>query len=188
MTLTINNELNATVVITHQVNGENQRDYQKWLDEIVPIAKSYPGHLGVVIIKPVPGVTVTFTIVIRFDSKYNLLAWMKSQDRAQLIRKVQPFLADEDKFEVLKGLDFWFSPEGVKSKIPTRWKQFIVTWTAIYPLVTTVSIIQDLIIQRCYLNPNHYLKTLFATGFVVLMMVYVVMPRYTKLVHKWLFH
>jgi uncharacterized protein len=188
MTLPINNELNATVVITHQVNEEHQRDYQKWLDEIVPIAKSYPGHLGVVIIKPVPGVTVTFTIVIRFDSKYNLLGWMGSQDRAQLISKVQPFLADEDKFEVLKGLDFWFSPEGVKSKIPIKWKQFIVTWTAIYPLVTAVSIIQDFIFHKFYINFSHYLNSLFATGIVVLLMVYVVMPRYTKLVHKWLFH
>ena len=188
MTISMDNELSATVVISHRVKDEHQSDYQKWLDEIVPIAKSYPGHMGVVVIKPVPGATVTYTIVIRFDTQDNLLSWMGSQSRTQLISRVQPFLADEDKFEVLKGLDFWFSPDGVTTKIPTRWKQCIVTWTAIYPLVTAVTIIQGIIFKRFYINPNHYLNSLIVTAIVVLMMVYVVMPRYTKLVHKWLFH
>jgi len=34
---------------------------------------------------------------------------------------------------------------------------------------------------------DHYLTTLVVTGTVVLLMVYVVMPRYTKLIRRWVF-
>ena len=41
--------------------------------------------------------------------------------------------------------------------------------------------------QRFGLPDNRYLRTLIVTCIVVLLMVYVVMPRYTKAVHRWLF-
>jgi len=37
------------------------------------------------------------------------------------------------------------------------------------------------------LPENRYLDTLVVTGIAVLLMVYIVMPRYTKLIHQWLF-
>lgn len=187
MNFSMDNELNATVVISHRIKDEHQSNYEKWLDEIVPLAKTYPGHLGVVIIRPVPGATVTYTIVIRFDTRDNLLTWMGSRERTRLINKVQPFLAEDDKFEVLSGLDFWFTPEDVKARLPTHWKQFLVTWSAVYPLVIGVSMILENFIQKFTIYENHYLKLLLTTGIVVLLMVYVVMPRYTKMVHRWLF-
>ncbi len=85
------------------------------------------------------------------------------------------------------GLDFWFTPEGAKAKLPTRWKQFLVTWSAIFPLVTGASIGVNWAVHQLELADNFYLKTLFVTCVVVSLMVYVVMPRYTKLVSRWLF-
>ncbi len=62
---------------------------------------------------------------------------MESPTRARLIEKVQPlFVAGDDFFS--SGLDFWFSPAGAKAKVPVRWKQYLVTWSAIYPLVLGV--------------------------------------------------
>ena len=37
------------------------------------------------------------------------------------------------------------------------------------------------------LPSNRYIDTLLSTGAVVLLMVYLVMPRYTRLVQRWLF-
>jgi antibiotic biosynthesis monooxygenase (ABM) superfamily enzyme len=34
----------------------------------------------------------------------------------------------------------------------------------------------------------YYLNMLAITGIVVLLMVYIVMPRYTKLIHRWLYN
>ncbi|WP_036302110.1 antibiotic biosynthesis monooxygenase [Methylotenera sp. L2L1] len=187
MTFTLDTEQTATVVISHHVRDDAKLDYEAWLNEIIPVSKSYPGHLGVSIVHPVAGATVTYTIVIRFDTRKNLITWMKSDDRKNLIKKVQPYLVEEDKFFVRSGLDFWFTPEEAKAKLPTKWKQFLITWSAIFPLVLTTSALVDWLTTTIPISLNHELKVLSITFFVVFMMVYVVMPRYTKLVHKWLF-
>jgi len=187
MTFTLDTEQTATVVISHHVRDDVKLDYEAWLNEIIPVSKSYPGHLGVSIVHPVAGATVTYTIIIRFDTRKNLLTWMKSGDRKNLIRKVQPYLVEDDKFFVRSGLDFWFTPEEAKAKLPTKWKQLLMTWSAIFPLVLAMSAVIDWLATSAHIPLGHELKVLSTTFLVVLMMVYVVMPRYTKLVHKWLF-
>jgi hypothetical protein len=112
---------------------------------------------------------------------------MHSRDRQHLIDKVRPFLAEDDKFRVLEGRDSWFTPETVKAKLPTRWKQFLVTWSAIYPLVLLMSHLITSAMRELKLPENFYLRMLCVTCAVVWLMVYVVMPRYTRLVHNWLF-
>ncbi len=187
MTTTFDTEQTATVVISHHVKDDAKIQYEAWLNEIMPVAKSYPGHMGVGIVHPVAGASVTYTVIIRFDTRQNLLSWMESDDRKNLIKKVQPYLVEDDKFFVRSGLDFWFTPEQAKAKLPTKWKQFLITWSAIFPLVLTMSALVDLLATSTHLTLGHELKVLGTTFLVVLMMVYVVMPRYTKLVHKWLF-
>ena len=177
----------ATVVISHHIRPGQEANYEKWLREIVPLAKTYPGHIGVQIIRPVAGATTKYTAIVRFDSREHLLAWMASKDRKRLIEKAQSLLADDDKFSVLSGLDFWFTPEGAKVRLPTRWKQFLATWSAIYPLVVGLPLALKPVMGQLGALDNDYVKTLIVTGITVLLMVYVIMPRYTKLLQQWLF-
>jgi hypothetical protein len=177
----------ATVVISHHIKTGREQDYENWLQEIVPVAKAHPGHMGVQIIRPVPGATTKYTVIIRYDTRDNLLAWMGSAERQRLIDKARPFLADDDRFYVRSGLDFWFTPEGAQARLPTRWKQFLVTWSAIYPLVLLSSLLVNALVHWLALPDALYLKILIVSCVVVSLMVYVVMPRYTKLVSHWLF-
>ena len=125
----------ATVVITHKVRNDKQAEYENWLEEIAPRCKAFPGHLDWHIVRPIHGLSENFTVIIRFDTKAHLQAWMESPVRAGLIEKAAPLLAAGDNFLISSGLDFWFTPEEAKAKIPLRWKQTLVTWSAIYPLV-----------------------------------------------------
>ena len=79
-------------------------------------------------------VTHTYTVIIRFDTTEHLKLWMGSHDRDRLIKKVEPFLVGADDFYISSGLDFWFTPAGAKARVPVRWKQFLITWSAIFPL------------------------------------------------------
>jgi uncharacterized protein len=177
----------ATVVITHKVRNDMQAEYANWLDEIAPQCKAFPGHLDWHIIRPIPGLSENFTVIIRFDTKAHLQAWMESPVRARLIEKATPWLAAGDNFYIGSGLDFWFTPGEAKAKIPRRWKQALVTWSAIYPLVLGVPLILLPMLHALGLAPNHYVDTALVTASVVALMVYMVMPRYTKLIHRWLF-
>ncbi|WP_018295081.1 antibiotic biosynthesis monooxygenase [Mariprofundus ferrooxydans] len=177
----------ATVVITHRLRNDKHAEYEKWLEEIAPLCKAFPGHLDWHIIRPIPGLTETYTIVIRFDTEAHLKGWMESPTRARLIEKVRPLFVTGDDFFVSSGLDFWFTPAGAQAKVPVRWKQCLVTWSAIYPLVLGVPLLIVPVLRHMGVPDNNFITTLAVTGVVVFLMVYVVMPYYTKLIRQWLF-
>jgi len=177
----------ATVVISHRVRDGQQDKYNDWLNEISPLCRKSRGNLDLQIIRPITGLTATYTIVIRFDSTEHLSDWINSDVRKGLIEKVRPLLASDDDFFIRSGLDFWFTPEGARAKVPLRWKQFFLTWSAIYPLALGMPLAIVPVLRLVGLPSNNYLDTLFVTVAVVFLMVYVIMPRYTRLVQRWLF-
>jgi uncharacterized protein len=112
---------------------------------------------------------------------------MASSERQRLISKVQPLLVGNDDFYVSSGLDFWFTPHGAKAQIPVRWKQYLITWSAIFPLALGVPYVVAPLLRMSPLLAGSLIHTLAVTALVVFLMVYVVMPRYTRLVQGWLF-
>ena len=177
----------ATVVITHRVRIDKHGEYERWLEEIAPLCRASPGHLDWHIVRPIQGVTETYTVIIRFDTAEHLKDWMQSSGRHRLIEKVQPLFVGADDFYISSGLDFWFTPAGAKAKLPVRWKQYLLTWSAIYPLALAVPFAVAPALRWVGVPASLPITTLAVTAVVVFLMVYVVMPRYTRLVHRWLF-
>lgn len=177
----------ATVVITHRVRLDCHADYERWTEEIAPLSRQSPGFIDWHIVRPVAGVTETYTVIIRFDTADHLRAWMQSPQRRELIDRVSPLFVGDDDYYISSGLDFWFTEPGTKPKVPVRWKQFLVTWSAILPLVIIVSQVVVPVFRALGLPFEPPLVTVAITAIVVGLMVYVVMPRYTKLVQHWLF-
>lgn len=177
----------ATLVITHRLKDNKSAEYEEWMKEVTPVCRSFPGHLDWHIIRPIAGLTETYTIVIRFDTKANLQNWLESSDRSRLIAKVQPLFVSGDDFFISSGLDFWFTPSGAKAKLPVRWKQFLVTWSAISPLSIGVPMLITPTLKKIGLPSSIHLTTLVGSGLIVFLMVYLIMPRYTRLIQKWLF-
>lgn len=177
----------ATVVISHRVRENSHLAYEQWLDEIVPICQAAPGFLDWHIVRPIDGLTQTYAFIIRFDTEAHVRGWMQSPVRIALIDKVNPLLVSGDDFVVQSGLDFWFTPSGAKAALPVRWKQFLVTWSAIFPLVLIAPLAIIPVFEYLQIPQNRLITTLAVTGLVVFLMVYVVMPRVTRLVHRWLF-
>jgi antibiotic biosynthesis monooxygenase (ABM) superfamily enzyme len=177
----------ATAVIMHTVRVEKRAEYEKWLDKIGSACRASNGHLDLNLIRPVPGLTSSYTIIVRFDTRENLEVWMHSSTRTKLIDEAQALLVNGDGFFIKSGLDFWFTPEGAKARVPTRWKQFLVTWSAIFPLSISAQYILPSVFAVLGVPDHPILRSLIATGLIVILMVYLVMPRYTKLVYRWLF-
>lgn len=177
----------ATAVITHRVREGRHAEYEAWVGEIAALCKASPGHLDWHMVRPIPGLTETFTIIIRFDTTGHLREWMESPARAHLIEKVRPLFVTGDDFFISSGLDFWFTPGGAKARVPVRWKQYVVTWSAIFPLVLSVPVVVAPVLGQLGVSNNRALSALVVTGIVVFLMVYIVRPRYTKLIQRWLF-
>lgn len=177
----------ATVVITHRVRPECHAAYEAWLDQIVPACRAAPGHLDWQVVRPLPGVTGTWTFIIRFDHETQLRNWMASSTRARLIAAAEPLLVSGDDIHVSSGLDFWFTPGEAQARLPVRWKQALLTWSAIFPLVLGVSALVESGLQALGWPAQRMLVTFLSTVLIVLVMVYVVMPRYTRWASRWLF-
>lgn len=183
----LNMQHGASAVITHRVSEAQQAAYEQWLEEIGPACRASEGVLDWHLIRPITGYSDTYSVIIRYDSEHHLKQWMASESRRQLIAKVESLLTGKDSYQIKSGLDFWFMPEVAAAKPPVRWKQFLITWSAIFPLVSLIPLVLVPLLRQAGLPANHALDTLLITGVVVALMVYVVMPRYTRLVRSWLF-
>jgi antibiotic biosynthesis monooxygenase (ABM) superfamily enzyme len=175
----------ATAVITHRVRDGQHENYEQWLLKIVPLCRTYQGHLDWQVVRPIAGLSSTYTVIIRFDTHDNLQRWLDSADRKRLIEEARPFLAADDSFFTRSGLDFLFSPEGAKP--PKRWKQCLVTWAAIYPVSLFSQSVFVPVMHSIGMPENRYLRTFILTGVIVYLMVYLIMPKFTQLVRRWLY-
>ena len=131
--------------------------------------------------------TFIYTVIVRFDTIENLKSWMESKERKRLIEKLNPISAKKDNYYIKSGLDFLFISENQNNKVPLRWKQYIATWSAIYPLSVIIPLIIVPFLRQLNFPQNRYLDSFFISGLIVLLMVYVVMPNYTRLIKKWLY-
>lgn len=177
----------ASVVITHHILDGKEPQYEKWLDEIVPITKHSNGFIDLQIVRPIPHLTFVYTVIIRFDTIENLKTWMESEDRKMLIKKANPLFRKNDNYQIKSGLDFLFNTENEGKKVPKRWKQFLVTWSAIYPLSLLIPLLVLPFLRFLKIPAHHYFDALINSGFIVFLMVFAVMPNYTKLIKKWLY-
>ncbi|WP_411824597.1 antibiotic biosynthesis monooxygenase [Leptospira sp. 'Mane'] len=177
----------ATAVITHRIFPGKENDYENWLNQIAPLCKKSIGHLDWQMIRPIPTLTSTYTVIIRFDSTDHLNKWMTSVERSNLIAEIAPVLADNDSFVIQSGLDFLFPYNPRITASPLRWKQFLITWSAIFPLVNLVPLAILPPLRSLNLPQNRSFDSLIVTGTIVFLMVYLIMPIYTKSIKNWLF-
>jgi len=176
----------VTTIISHEVLAGAESRYDSWLAEAREACMRFAGYLSTDVIRPVGGAR-TYTVIIRFARFDQLSAWIDSAERHALLAKMAPFLPKGDKYETRTGLEFWFTPAEAKVKHPKPWKQWLITWSAIFPLTVIVPIILGPLFVSVPALGTLLPSRALTAAIVVLMMVYVIMPRYTKWVSRWLF-
>lgn len=172
-------------VIRHEVRPGHDADYEAWVADVLPIAESFPGHQGVAIIRPPEGSHV-YTIVLHFDTLEHLRGWLESDTRRRLLDKVEPFLTHAPgEVEIRPGLEFWLSPPGQKHARP--YKQFLLILSALYPLSLGMAWLAQPLFAAVPGLAQPLLRGLLLAAAIVAVMTWVIMPRYTRLVAKWLY-
>ena len=176
----------VTFIVSHEVKSGKEVEYETWLHTIGEQAKKFEGHLGTNIIKPTP-TKHTYTIIIRFNCYENLEKWVQSGTRKMEIATIAPLLETGDQFEVQTGIDFWFTPPETTKKVAPNFKQFLVTLSAIYPLTILVPWVFSFPFDAFSIQPPMLILNLLINIVIVGLMVYLIMPRYTRLISKWLY-
>jgi antibiotic biosynthesis monooxygenase (ABM) superfamily enzyme len=174
----------TTVIRQHPLPDAVDR-YEAWLKEIIPVAQTFAGHQSVSVIRPHVA-SDAYTIVLHFDSVANLRKWLDSETRVHLMEKIRPYLRAAEAIDIKTGFEFWFTPPPT-GKPAKPYKQFLVTLSAIFPL----TIIVPWCLQTLFAWIPQFalpgVRQFIVAAVVVGLMVYVVMPRYTRAVSHWLF-
>lgn len=176
----------ATLVIQHHVKPTAKDAYESWVKKIAQEGQHFKGHLGVNVIRP-HGVSSSYTIVLRFDSHENLTGWIDSETRHGLLQEAGPLLTAEEDLELQTGLEYWFTPPHARQPHAKAFKQFLITLSAIFPLTVLVPWALHSLVAGTPLLSNFWVDKLLVATAIVWLMVYVIMPRYTRLVAGWLF-
>lgn len=175
----------VTLVIQHKVRrGECQR-YEAWLKRTVTAARKHPGHLGVNVIRPGEDGQV-FTSVLRFSSAQLLQGWIDSSERRALVEEVLPLLEEGDHPQVHAGPEFWFTPGGQGGAQPPKWKQAVLSYGVILPLSIVIPLLWQPVFARYPALGGLIPSNMLITACIVISVVFVIMPRVTRLFARWL--
>ncbi|WP_178119043.1 antibiotic biosynthesis monooxygenase [Pseudomonas akapageensis] len=177
----------VTLLVRHRIRQGKEQQYEEWLRRTIATAKQYPGHLGIDVVRGEDAGLALFTCVLRFASTEQLQHWLDSDERKALVGEVHPCLADGDQIEVNTDREFWFTPLGADSPAqPPRWKQACVTFLVILPLSFLVPMLWQPLFGLLPWLGGYVAANVLITLSIVLLVVYIFMPRVTRLFSKWL--
>jgi uncharacterized protein len=174
----------VTTTVTRRIKPGHEAAYEGFLAGISGAARAFPGYLGVEVFRPAGGQGGEYRIVYRFDSVAHLHAWLDSAEHGAWLARAEPHVAGPMRTQVLTGLEGWFTlPTQPGAPPPPAYKMAIVTWMTIFPLITLVVVASAPLLGRLPLVA----RLAVTTGVTVPLMTWVVMPRVTRLLHRWLY-
>ncbi len=173
----------VTVVVTRKVKRGRESEYEDWLSRLLEEAKSMKGYLGATIQKPASGST-EYTSIFRFDTVDNLRKFEESELRSRYLREVVDYVETDAIWKKITGLEFWFSPpKGTLIPQPSRFRMALVTIAVVFGLVISIGQLVGMVATEV---PSH-IRLFVTISIEIFLMTYVLMPRITRLLAKWIY-
>jgi len=102
-----------------------------------------------------------------------------------LLAVIPDILERDDQARIESGIDFWFTPQSQPQAL--RWKQWLVTTAVIWPLTLLVPLLLGPVFDAVPWLGVFGLRQGVVAAVVVALVVFVVMPRYVRLIADWLY-
>jgi antibiotic biosynthesis monooxygenase (ABM) superfamily enzyme len=171
-----------SVIFTIRARPGQEAALDEWAHRIVTAARAHEGNLAASVIStPYPGEKRVFH---HFQSAQALRSWLDSAERQQLLAEAEPILESEPTRQLETGLETWFHlpSQGPAMLPPPRWKMWLTSVVAIYPLILAF---------QAWLSPRmiHWplaLRAALLPLVILTLMTYAVMPVVTRVLKPWL--
>jgi uncharacterized protein len=174
----------VTVVVTRQVIPGKESDYEAWLERLIQNSRALPGYLGTSIQRPGASGPRTYTSVFRFATVAHLRAFESSDLRRKALLEVSEMVTADAQWNELSGLEFWFTPPaGMSVPQPVRWRMALVMIGVVYLLVLSIGSL----VAKVLVGAPIALRLLVTITIEVFLMTYVIMPRLTRGLARWLY-
>lgn len=180
----------VSFVVRHHLREGAQAAYELWLTDNMRVAAAFPGYLGIKVVRPHAS-GLDYTLVLDFATHEDATRWHQSTERADLIQNVQPHLDVAPHVIVGAGIDYWFQAEpaapGLPPQKPPAWKQWLITTSVIWPLSMVVPFAFDPLFHALPALGTYGVAHGIQAAAVIALVVWLIMPPYTRLLHGWLF-
>lgn len=173
----------VTVVVTRRVKVGREGDYEAWLAQLLADARALPGYLGATVHRPAAGAR-EYTSVFRFDCVENLRAFEGSELRHRALEAVSPLVEADAAWRQMTGLELWFEPPpGTLVPQPSRLRMALVMIAVVYGLVLSLGTL----VAKVLVGMPAPLRLLVTITLEVFLMTYVLMPRITRGLARWIY-
>ncbi|MFP5252180.1 MAG: antibiotic biosynthesis monooxygenase [Actinomycetes bacterium] len=177
----------VTAVLSRRVRPGRAAEFETWVAGITGALTSFPGSLGVTVLRPAELERDEWLLVLRFASAEDLAAWRTSDVRARWLADVDDLVVGDLGWQERTGLEAWFTLQGrpVPGGPPPRWKQAVLTTIGLVPLLLLSNATLGAALAAAGVGP--VLRVLLVTPLLVAAMFWVVMPRVTAVAQRWLY-
>lgn len=174
----------VTVVVTRRVKPGREAAYEAWLERLIREASVLPGYLGTNVQRPAATGPREYTSVFRFDSVAHLRAFEDSDLRRRALAQAIDLVEADAVWNKLTGLELWFTaPAGTVVPQPIRFRMALVMIVVVYGLVLSIGTGVALVLRVAPMP----LRLLATITIEVFFMTYVLMPRLTRWLARWIY-
>jgi len=166
-----------TVTVARVVRPDQREAFERWADDVLQVAASFPGNLGASLLHPGAD-SSEYHLVYRFEDDESLAAWEQSSERRSALAHGEQ-MVDDVRYARASGLESFFT----RSPQPgPRWRMTVLTIAAVLAIT---SLFQQFVTPHISSWPVELRLALSATV-VVLLLGNVIMPALTRLLARWL--
>lgn len=173
----------VTITVRRKVKPGREAAYEAWLKRLTEgAARDFPGYLGADFHRP--GADGAYRSVFRFDSLAHLEAFERSDFRAAMLAEGAGLFATDAAWERMTGLEFWFDPPpGTRAPQPSPHRMAVVLVGVVFALVLGLNLTLGPLMAGWPLA----LRLLVTVVIQVALMTYVIMPRLTPRIARFIY-
>ena len=169
-------------VIVTKVKPGKEAAYREWETKVQQAQSKFPGYQGSYVQPPIAG-ELGWTTLMRFETTEQLDTWLKSPERAALVREAEPLVDYAHLQRMGTSFPGWFPTDPKTGKGPPNWKAGMLVLLGLFPIV---------MLESKFLSPrlagvNFSLGMFIGNVISVALTTYLTMPLFIKTFGWWLF-
>lgn len=177
-----------TVIVRRVARAGRESEFEDTMQAFIVDSIGFPGSSDFHVVRPSSSESREYTVVHRFTSESARQAFVSSPEYREWMIRLREITEEDPRIQEFNGLAGWFTLPGDRTATtrhgpPTRARMALVTFVGVYPLTA--------------LLPGWFARTLpwahplvvniFATGTIVALLTWAVMPLLTRVFRQWLF-
>jgi antibiotic biosynthesis monooxygenase (ABM) superfamily enzyme len=170
----------VTAVSSFYVKPGSGTLYAELYERLVQALMAFPGFIGSELFPPIPGIQDDTVVLLSFDTREHLDAWLGSRERQQLLDAIDPYIEGQRTLSVVGGFAGWFGRPGM-AKVKT-WKQAAIVLLAIIPISLMVTALRRWLLP----DVNWWMSVLIGNVVGVAVLSWAAMPFLTRTFERWL--